>query len=758
MADLTERVILQVKLDYGDALKQNADVAQQISQVKDSMKQLSDQGKQNTVEYEAQKTVFKSLQDQYRLQQKAVQDSINANKSEEGSIKQLRSQVTLMTNEYISLSKAERDSAKGVEMQKSIRSKTDELKKLEGALGDNRRNVGNYLDVMRGFDGPFGRLITGLRNAKDSFTSLKGGIDPAAQGFSGFNGILKASVIGVIITLLGGLIAAFTKFEPLMDRVSQVMAGANAVIDVFVERLTRIDRGLTEIFSGNFAEGINMVRDSFDGMGASMVNAAVSASRLEEAFQNLEDRQRAQIVANADAEKQVAQLILQAKNRTLSEKDRLAFLEQAGKIENENFEANKRNSEEAYRIALEQARLKTTLSNQEIEELLTNTDRREELEKRIGTLSGEELTKLAERKAETIRLESETINVLERIANRRDMLLQESEKKREEAAKKQAAILAKQIEKEKKLLEAREKQAREFEQFEKQKYEELLSMNDKYFKDKETMLLNALESGKITQQQFDDQMAADELSRLQTQAQIQRSHLESTVDTENEIAQKKVDIKRRGAEAEKRIEEAKQKFAQDAVNSGAKLLTAATSLAKEGTNIQKAAALASVGVNLGTALSNIVATSSAPTPDNLATGGIAGFVKHLAYFAEILTAIASAKSIISAAAGGGEFMTKGPTLLLVGDNPGGVEKVSVSPISGRGQTRVAPGGNLVAMAGGGELTAFGGYAERSSTTLGSVIDYDMLAQSMARVQIVTKLTDLERVNAIKAKISQYSKF
>jgi len=56
---------------------------------------------------------------------------------------------------------------------------------------------------------------------------------------------------------------------------------------------------------------------------------------------------------------------------------------------------------------------------------------------------------------------------------------------------------------------------------------------------------------------------------------------------------------------------------------------------------------------------------------------------------------------LSAAAGGGNFMTKGPTLLMVGDNPGGVERVSVEPISGRGKTTV--NGNLVKMAGGGVL-------------------------------------------------------
>lgn len=57
----------------------------------------------------------------------------------------------------------------------------------------------------------------------------------------------------------------------------------------------------------------------------------------------------------------------------------------------------------------------------------------------------------------------------------------------------------------------------------------------------------------------------------------------------------------------------------------------------------------------------------------------------------------------SAAAGGGTFVTTRPTTLTVGDNPGGMELVTVTPLSGKGQTRV--GGGMVAMAGGGSVLA-----------------------------------------------------
>jgi hypothetical protein len=82
----------------------------------------------------------------------------------------------------------------------------------------------------------------------------------------------------------------------------------------------------------------------------------------------------------------------------------------------------------------------------------------------------------------------------------------------------------------------------------------------------------------------------------------------------------------------------------------------------------------------------------------------------------ILAPIAAAAAIaagfanvakINAAAGGGDFVTTKPTLLLVGDNPGARERVTVTPLSGKGKTTVHPNSGLVAMAGGGSLTSIG---------------------------------------------------
>jgi tape measure domain-containing protein len=111
------------------------------------------------------------------------------------------------------------------------------------------------------------------------------------------------------------------------------------------------------------------------------------------------------------------------------------------------------------------------------------------------------------------------------------------------------------------------------------------------------------------------------------------------------------------------------------------------------------------------------------------------------------------------AAGGGRFLTRGITHIIAGDNPGGVELVTVTPISGRGQTRVF--GNVMRMAGGGEaildpststnpaLQSPAGGTPKESKRRGWGADEDALYQErLARVSAMEReyLAQKEKLN------------
>lgn len=87
-------------------------------------------------------------------------------------------------------------------------------------------------------------------------------------------------------------------------------------------------------------------------------------------------------------------------------------------------------------------------------------------------------------------------------------------------------------------------------------------------------------------------------------------------------------------------------------------------------------------------------------------------------------------------AGGGSFITRGPTSLTVGDNPGGIEMVNVIPLSGVGTS--THNGRAVKMAGGGSLIAGGGGRGREVTIVQN-INLSTGVQGTVRAELLAML-------------------
>ncbi len=71
--------------------------------------------------------------------------------------------------------------------------------------------------------------------------------------------------------------------------------------------------------------------------------------------------------------------------------------------------------------------------------------------------------------------------------------------------------------------------------------------------------------------------------------------------------------------------------------------------AEQGSGLQKGLALTQIAIDTGVAISGLTASTSAPSPDNLLTGGLSGFAKYAAGIIKILANIAQAKNIIQSA-------------------------------------------------------------------------------------------------------------
>ena len=138
------------------------------------------------------------------------------------------------------LTKALKQLPAGTEEWKKVYSEIDGLKdRLSGA----KKGTDDWVDSLENAGGPLGLVGKGINNMKVAFSS--------------FNTALKASIIGLIVAALGGLVAAFSQNETAMKKLQPLFIGLEKILggiframepllDVFVEMVSYVLPPLTK--------------------------------------------------------------------------------------------------------------------------------------------------------------------------------------------------------------------------------------------------------------------------------------------------------------------------------------------------------------------------------------------------------------------------------------------------------------------------------------------------------------------------------
>lgn len=99
-----------------------------------------------------------------------------------------------------------------------------QIRDLDDAIKDASATSDDFLGYLENASGPLGILGQGIRSAEKTFSS--------------FNAVLKASVIGAIVALIGGLAAAFNeneiatkKLQPLLIGMEKIFNGIYAIVE-----------------------------------------------------------------------------------------------------------------------------------------------------------------------------------------------------------------------------------------------------------------------------------------------------------------------------------------------------------------------------------------------------------------------------------------------------------------------------------------------------------------------------------------------
>lgn len=202
MVSEDKQQILDIKVKYEDAIYGIIRYKEKIDQLKQSIKDLRQQEKDKTittnemkVQTEAINATIKEYQYNVRALQKEIQNNVRTENEQEGSLKQLRAQLSNATKKYDEMAKAEREGAKGQALQKHINEITNELKLAEEQTQRYYRNVGNYYNSMldlaadlqhvvpMGGGGGVGEGISGFTNTVVNLGQTVKGIIPNIKAF-----------------------------------------------------------------------------------------------------------------------------------------------------------------------------------------------------------------------------------------------------------------------------------------------------------------------------------------------------------------------------------------------------------------------------------------------------------------------------------------------------------------------------------------------------------------------------------------------
>lgn len=134
---------------------------------------------------------------------------------------------------------------------------SDEFKKifndiddLEDKLKSAKNTSADFVDSLANSKGPLGMLGQGLNQVKVATQS--------------FGGALKATGIGLVVALIGGLVAAFSenegamkKLQPVMDGLKKAFQGVfraiepvfNSLVDIAAEALPYVTKGIGMVYS-----------------------------------------------------------------------------------------------------------------------------------------------------------------------------------------------------------------------------------------------------------------------------------------------------------------------------------------------------------------------------------------------------------------------------------------------------------------------------------------------------------------------------
>ena len=360
MAEDAVEKVLEIKVRYDDAIRKIAEYRKQLDVLKQVEKTLTEDVKKGRISrdaYNIKLTETKIASQEYteaiRVLNKEIQNNRKIEQEQEGSLKQLRAQLSNLTAEYDSLSEAERNAAKGQELKNSINNITDSLKGAEEETQRFYRSVGSYKDAIKNAVSSNVPFIGQLIQMQEGAGGLKGAFNAgtvAVKAFSKQLLVLLANPIVAILSAIALAVMAVAKAinssEEASNRWSIIIAPLKRALEGLLSIiqfvagaiLTVVEAGIKlDNWISSQLEKLPLVGKLYKQLN----DANRQAVDLAKEKIAIEQQARKDEVQNAKDALEVSKLRTMAKDKeTYSDKERLEFVKKANKLEQEQADRN----------------------------------------------------------------------------------------------------------------------------------------------------------------------------------------------------------------------------------------------------------------------------------------------------------------------------------------------------------------------------------------------------------------------------------
>lgn len=328
-----------------------------------------------------------------------------------------------------------------------------EVRTQMNALGDDTKKARADLLSLS----PVGRM---LQNLQEGFTTVRTAVGANIAGMNLLKLAIAATGIGALVIALVSLVQYFKNTDDGAKKLEGAMKALGFITNTLMNGFQNLGKFMVEAFDnpkkalnelGDFllnnlinrfkafavildgiisldfkkvtdgtiqlASGVTNATDKIAALGDELKAAAEAGFDLANMIDAYDEAQANALVTNAKFEEQISRLLLQSKDRTKSEEDRLFLLDRASALETQRLQDQ------------------ISLSNQNLEIKKLEFEQAQ----KTTNQTDEQYKAFKEAEAEIIGLRTSSIELQEKISNRRNALLEASENKRktmEEAEKK----------------------------------------------------------------------------------------------------------------------------------------------------------------------------------------------------------------------------------------------------------------------------------------------------------------------------------